>query len=811
MIGQLKNWFKQKGWEPYTFQTESWQAYFDGKSGLVNAPTGSGKTFALALPILLDSIGNKQHLPGLKALWITPIRALTNDLKKAIAEAAKELEINCEIGARTGDTSVKERAKQKKKMPDLLITTPESMHILLAQKNASEIFANLQSVVVDEWHELLGSKRGVQTELALCRLRGLNPQLKTWGISATIGNLEEAMEVLLGNSFDMDNICLIRATHKKDIEVISILPDDVDELPWAGHLGIKLINKIIPLLFKAKTTLIFTNTRSQTEIWYRTLLEVAPELAGSIAVHHGSLSNTLREWVEENLHAGLLRVVVCTSSLDLGVDFRPVEQIIQIGGPKGVARFLQRAGRSGHQPGAASRIYFVPTHALELMEADALRTAIDLEVMESRQPIIRAFDVLCQFLLTLSVGEGFSSPKMFNEVKSTYCYNSINEEEWQWVLYFITKGGDSLGAYDEFNKVEIIDGVYKMLNKKALMRHRLSIGTIVSDPVLSVKLLKGGYLGTVEEYFISRLKPGDVFWFAGKNLELIQLKDLTVLVRKSTQKSGKVPAWMGGRMPLSSELSSMLRQRLYAYQTSPAGSLGKEFDMLAPLLLQQQRLSALPRENELLIEKLDGNDGHHIFVYPFEGRLVHEGIAGLLAYRISKEMSISFSIAMNDYGFELLSDQPIPIEEAIGYNVFGEENLANDLLNSLNAAEMARRKFRDIASIAGLVFQGYPGKNIKSKHLQASSALFFEVFKDNEPNNLLLKQAYEEVLYLQLEEVRLRNALRRINASKIIITQIKSPSPFSFPILVDSLREKVTSETLEDRIKKMQLSYTKLK
>ncbi len=801
-ISAIKNWFASKGWSPFPFQQQCWREYMSGKSGLLNAPTGSGKTYSLALGILLEGLSNQQKGRSkrkLQAIWISPIRALSGDIQKAIQEAADGMGLHWTIGVRTGDTSASERQKQNKQVPEFLITTPESLHLMLARSDVKELFADLKAIVIDEWHELIGNKRGVQVELALSHLKGLSPILKVWGISATIGNLDEAMAVLLGNNTDG---VLVKANLKKKLEIISVLPDKMENMPWAGHLGVKLLPKVIPLIEQAQTTLIFTNTRSQTEIWYQQLLEAAPHLAGQLAMHHGSLSNEVRFWVEEALHKGEVKAVVCTSSLDLGVDFRPVEQIIQIGSPRGVSRFLQRAGRSGHQPDAVSRIYFVPTHGLELMEASALRTAIKENKLENRQPVIRAFDVLCQYLVTLAVGGGFKPDDILPQVRSTFCFASISDEEWDWLLHFITQGGSSLYAYDEFKKVEINeDGVWFVPNRKIAMRHRLSIGTIVSGTMMMVKYMHGGSLGAIEEWFIARMKPGDVFWFAGKSLEIVQVKEMTVFVRKIKSKKAVVPQWMGGRMPLSSKLSEMIRSGLTDYLEGKKPD--REYRALKEILNTQQQRSIIPEKNELLIEKFTGKDGYHVFIYTFEGRFVHEGLSSLIAYRIGQMMPISFSIAFNDYGFELMSDQPIPIEDALGEDVFGADNLFTDMLNSINAVEMARRKFRDIANIAGLIFTGYPGKSMQGKHLQASSSMFFEVFREHEPDHLLIRQSYEEVLNDQLEEVRLRAALSRIAQSKITIIELQEPSPFAFPIMVDRLREKMSSESLESRINKL--------
>jgi ATP-dependent Lhr-like helicase len=541
-------------------------------------------------------------------------------------------------------------------------------------------------------------------------------------------------------------------------------------------------------------------------------LNIAPDLSGAIALHHGSIEMELRTWVEEALHEGKLKAVVCTASLDLGVDFRPVETVIQVGSPKGVARFLQRAGRSGHQPGAVSKIYFLPTHSLELIEAAALKEAVKATSIESREPLLLCFDVLIQYLCTLAISEGFIPEELFQEVRFTYCYQDITEEDWREILHFITVGGTALQQYDEYKKVEVINGLYKINSRRIAMRHRMHIGTIVSDAMIKVKFMTGGYIGVIEEYFISRLEPGDTFTLAGRQLELVMIKDMTVLVKKSNAKKSVVPSWLGGRLPLSQSLGKTLREKLNeAGEQIVEGvvSEDEELEALLPLFEVQEQLSHIPRSNELLIEQIETSDGFHLFVYPFEGRLVHEAMAALLAYRISKLTPITFSIAMNDYGFELLSDQPIPVDDSNVYQLFSPDQLLEDIQRSVNATEMAKRKFRDIAVIGGLIFQGYPGEYKKQRHLQASAGLLFNVFNEYEPDNVLLRQAYQEVFAQQMEEIRLRDMLERIQHSKIVLTFPKRLTPFCFPIKVDSMRENLTSEKLADRVKRMQQQLEK--
>ncbi|HXB44600.1 MAG TPA: ligase-associated DNA damage response DEXH box helicase [Puia sp.] len=826
----IHKWFCNKKLQPFSFQKETWQHILDGKSGLVNAPTGCGKTFSVFLGAIVDFINHHPNnwetksKNSLQLLWITPLRALAKDIARAMDEVIGELGMRWKIGIRNGDTETSERQKQKRQMPEVLIITPESLHLLLAQKDYPEIFQSLKIIAVDEWHELLGSKRGVQVELAVSRIVTIvncsspsvgklekqtqlnaNRSLRIWGISATIGNLEQAKNVLL-SPIKNEGI-IVKASIKKNIQIESILPDEIEKYPWAGHLGIKLIHKVVPIILQSRTTLIFINTRGMSETWYQALLNARPDLAGAIALHHGSIDMELRVWVEEALHQGKLKAVVCTASLDLGVDFRPVETVIQVGSPKGVARFLQRAGRSGHQPGEVSKIYFLPTHSLELVEGAALKAAMELNFIESRQPMVLCFDVLVQYLSTLAISDGFYPEETYKEIKSTFCFSEMTEDEWEEILHFITAGGAALQQYDEFKKVEIINGLYKINNRKTAMRHRLHIGTIVSDSMMKVKFISGGYIGVIEEYFISRLSAGDVFTLAGRNLEFVMIKDMTALVRKSNAKKSIVPSWQGGRMPLSANLGIMLRRKLNDALTTNTREI--ELTILKPLFELQASLSHVPKENELLIEHIETKDGYHLFVYPFEGRLVHEAMAALLAYRISRMMPITFSFAMNDYGFELLSDQPIPVDDSSVYGLFLPDDLTSDIQRSVNSAEMARRKFRDIAVIGGLIFQGYPGEYKKAKHLQSSASLLFNVFSEYDKNNLLLRQAYNEVMEQQMEEARLRNMLERIQLSKIVITFPMQLTPFCFPLKVDSMRENFSSEQLEDRIKKMQVQLHK--
>lgn len=795
------NFYKQLQLKPYPFQEECMKFVAEDYSGILLAPTGSGKTLALFIPMLQKYLSSEyEKKEGLFALWITPLKSLSKEIKDSCQQVCDTLNTGLKVALRNGDTSTAERAKQKKSMPFMLVITPESIHLLFTQPGYENIFKNLQYVIVDEWHELLGSKRGVLIELALSRLKKISPKLKQWAISATIGNIEQAEEVFFGIVPPQKRI-KVSSGVKKTINVFTIFPDTLSGFSMYGHLGLSLVEKVVEIIHQFQTTLVFTNTRAQAEIWYGKIIDDFPELAGQIAIHHGSLSNEIRQWVENALDRGILKALICTSSLDLGVDFKPVDCVVQIGSAKGVSRFVQRAGRSGHSPGAESNIYFCPTHSMEIIEGAALRTAILQNKFEKRIPFIRSFDLLIQYMVTLSISEGFEAEKLFDEIKSTHCFESITKDEFFWCLQFIVNGGSTLNAYDEFKKVIWKEGTYKIANKYLALRHKLHIGAIVSDNMINVKFIRGKKLGMIEEWFISKLKKGDVFRFAGRTLEFFKLEGTDVLVKRSNKKTSNIPAYMGGRMPLSSELGKEVYMQLQNFHNNKTES--SELNFIKDMLAIQSENSHIPLTHEFLIEKYYSKQGYHYYFYPFQGRLVHEGLAALLVYRISKEFTFSASLSFNDYGFEILSNEEIPEHLLLSKSIWSITELSNEITNSVNSIEMARRRFREIAGISGLIFQGFKNRPMKDKHLHASAKLFFEVFEDVDKDNLLLKQAYQEVLDFQLEFTRLYEFMKQMKERKIVIKALKNPSPFSFPLLAERLRERFSNESYDSKIEKM--------
>ena len=811
-VARLEAWFAANGWNAFDFQREVWNAYLAGESGLVHSATGSGKTLAAFLGPLAEwmqesapSPSEEGRAPALRVLWITPMRALAADTAHSLQRAVKGLDLPWTIGLRTGDTSSAERAKQARRLPSALVTTPESLSLMLSQADAHEKLSELRLGVVDEWHELLGSKRGVQAELALARLRRWNPKLRTWGLSATLGNIEEALERLVGCSPSPSGR-IVKGVSDKKIAIDTLIPDDLDRFPWAGHLGLAMLEHVVETIDSARSTLVFTNVRSSAEIWYQGILEARPEWAGLIGLHHGSLDADARKWVEEGLKEGRLKAVVATSSLDLGVDFSPVERVLQIGSAKGVARLLQRAGRSGHAPGEVSRVTCVPSHALEFVEAAAARRAANAGRIEARLPVERPLDLLTQHLVTIAAGEGFEEAEMKAEVKTARAFRDLSDDEWRWALDFVTRGGEALKAYPDYRKVVLDeDGRYRVKDAGIAKRHRMSIGTIVSDAAVNVCYLRGKRLGNVEESFIARLTPGDTFVFGGQLLEFIRVENMTAYVKAGRPGSAVIPRWDGGRCPLSSEVSGAMRELLQLHVEGREDE--PEMRAVRRLLKLQQSWSRVPRANELLVEQVQTREGHHAFFYPFEGRQVHMGLSALFAHRIARSRASTFSLAFTDYGFELLSREPFELLPLLKGGLFSTQSLLADMLASLNAVELSKRQFREIARVAGLVFQGYPGQPKTNRQVQATSGLIYEVFARWDPANPLLGQAEREVLERQLEFSRLAEALRRMAATPVVLRRTHKPTPFAFPIMVGRFREKLTSEKLADRVRRMQLEF----
>ena len=801
----IENWFKQQGWSASVFQKQSWNAYLNGASGLIQVPTGSGKTYAAIMGPIARILTDENKQRGLRVLYLTPLRALSRDLTLAIQNPIEKMQWPICVGTRNGDTTTSERAKQLRNPPEILVTTPESLCVILSNKKAKDIFGELHTVILDEWHELMGSKRGSQTELALSWLRQQRPSLQIWALSATIGNIEEATDHALG--INSKNKIIVNCSPRRKTTIRSILPDSIDGFPWAGHLGLRMYEHLISNLDPNISTLLFTNTRNQSERWHQCLRYACPEMEESLALHHSAIDRSERESIEENMKCGNIRWVVCTSSLDLGIDFQPVEKVVQIGSPKNIARLLQRAGRSAHSPGGESQVLFMPTNALELLELSALRRGLENGLIEHRKPPHKPLDVLLQHLTTLACGPGFNPDDTLEAIRSTASFRNLTNDEWKWCLLFLEKGGVCLNAYSRYQKLKwnAIENLYLISDHSLARLHKFNIGTITSAPSVRVRFSRGAFLGHVEENFISQLNPKDVFFFAGRQLELIKFKDMTAYVKLTTRKSTTVPAWVGGQMALSDLLTKQLREEISRASKFVLDT--PELEALRPLLERQVDLSILPSEKELLIETCKTKEGQHLFVYPFEGRFVHEGLGFLWASRFTRHRKSTITVSVNDYGFELLAPRQYPISELLQElleTLLNDTNLELDLESALNLSELCKRRFRSIAQVSGLMMQGYPGNNKSSSQLQISGSLLWDVFSRHEPQNLLLRQAKYEVLNDQLELPRLQKALHRMRAGDIIHCETLRPSPLAFPLMVERLRSRLSNESILERVTRMQ-------
>ena len=788
-------WMAERGRKPSRFQRDAWRAWQAGESGVISAPTGSGKTLAAFGGPLIAALEDNREKPGLQLLWVTPLRALAADLHGQLETPLRELGCNWRVLIRNGDSSTTDRSRLRRGAAEILIITPESLELLLSHADARERLAGVTSVVVDEWHELLGNKRGVLLQLSLARLRRFAPSMRLWGLSATIGNLEIATQTLLGPNREAR---LIRDERTRKTLISSVLPKPVEKFAWAGHLGLSQLRAVVDIASSARSCLVFTNTRSQAELWHEAIAAVWPHTPEGLAVHHGSLDRELRVQVENGLREGTIRCVVATSSLDLGVDFAPVDQVIQIGSPRGVARLLQRAGRSNHRPGESSRILCVPTMSMELAEIAAIRRALAAGDIETRTPPQLCADVLAQHLATIAVAGGFRGDDMLDEVRDTYSYSGLDRERWQRVLQFLQSGGAALGAYPDFRRVIEVDGLYRIASARIARLHRYNIGTIVADGSIGLRFLRGGRLGSVEETFIARMKPGERFLFAGRSLELVRVRDMTAWVRLARGQRGSVPRWLGGRLPLSNELGPWLQQAL-----ADPDPTEQELRALAPVLLTQRERSAVPRPDQLLVEQLRVRKTSLIFVYPFAGRRVHEGIAALLALRLSRMQPVTIAFGVNDHGLMLSANELPELDESLLRKLLSGDQVRDDLLSSIASGELARRQFREVARIAGLVFASHPGQDRSVRHLQAGTGLIHDVLTAHEPEHILLQQATQEVLENNFDFTALTDTVERCARVELLTCTPARLTPFGFPLWAESIRGGLSSEDWQTRVRRI--------
>lgn len=782
------DWFERRGWVAHPFQLEVWARQLRGESGMLTVPTGAGKTYAATLGALC----RREQI-----LYLSPLRAMARDLQKALQAPNTDLGLGLSIETRTGDTSSSIRLRQRERLPDVLITTPESLCLLLTDPLAAQKFARLSLVVVDEWHELIDNKRGSQVELALARLRRFSPGLRTWALSATIANAEAAAVAAVG----VDNpYALVRADIARPIHIETVLPHGAQTLPYSGHFGTMMASALVERLDLAHPTLLFCNTRAQAEVWYQTIVQVRPEWFEWMGLHHGSIDAGERTRVEDGLKSGELKLVVCTASLDLGVDLSPVERVVQIGSPKGIARLIQRAGRSAHRPGATAEVWCVPTHALQLIEISAVREAISRGEVEPRIPLQKPIDVLSQHLVTCALGGGFRADEMFAEVTSSAAYAQLERIEFDMALALVRDGGATLSAYPEFRKVvEDEKGGHSVPDVEVGRRHRSSVGTIVGDTSLTVQIPGRESLGQIDEGFVAALAPGQTFVFAGQVLEFVAIRGNSVLAKPAKKRSTFTPHWPGNKLPMTGSLGAAIRRTLDDFQKGEGTS--PELHAAAEMLACQAALSEIPAASTLLVEILTTDEGQHAFFFPFEGRKIHEGLGALLALRVGRIVPSTFTIAVDDHGLELLSPEPIAWPELLTPALFTDAELGRDIVESVQISELMRRRFRDVARVAGFINPGAVWDRRTSRQVQASASLLFDVFMRYDPANVLLSQARHEVVEQHFERGRLAQVLARLRESALHLRPVAKATPLALPILESRLSKNVAStESITNRI-----------
>ncbi len=799
---QLLEWFGKQKYSPMPFQTEAWDAFAQNQAALIAVPTGSGKTLAaFGGPLLKLMTEERPVVSATRIIYLTPLKALARDIVNSISRPIEDLKLPFQVGLRTGDSTPEARQSQRKVKPEILVTTPESLAILLTAQNP-EKYAEVFSVIIDEGHELLGSKRGSLLELSIATLRKYSPDLIVTVLSATIGNLRQAAEALTGVS----NAKIISDAPSRSIQIDVLAPAEMTAAPWFGYAGLNLAEDLLKTIDPKETQIIFTNTRGSAEAWYRDILERRPQWRELTGLHHGSLTREERVLVEEKAKAGELKIIVATSSLELGVDFPKVGRVYQIGSVKSMARAVQRAGRGFHRPGESSSLTVCPASIFEILEAHALRQAVKVGIFEDKIPIPKPLDVFVQFLLNRAYNAGFTIDEIKETVARTYSFREITESEIIWAIQFLATGGKSLSQYDQFLKIKPEGNRYVFADPKNARMHRMNIGTIVSDDGIRVRFMGGKTLGTIGETFVSRLKKGDVFQFAGRELEYVQLNYNILLVRLSSERPEIATVWTGNILPISSLISEHLRMSVdqLARASGESDLPEAELKEFWPAAERQKQISHIPLADETLVEIWKAREGFHLYLYTWAGRLVNEGLGHLFAFRISAVRANTISVAVSDHGIELLATEEFPPVEVLSALFTDLNDLESDIEKSLNFPELAKRTFREVARVSGMIQATVAGQSKNQRNLQMSSGLLYDVLEKYEKNHPLVLQAKKEVRQNQLHLPSLIKVIHNFKTRRFVFKKIEKISPFAFPIFIERARTRVSTEKLEHRIARFQ-------
>lgn len=816
-------WFAARGWQPRAHQLALLEKARAGKSSLLIAPTGGGKTLAGFLPTLVElheqATGPKtatdkklistgrgiRREGGLHTLYISPLKALAVDIARNLEAPVAEMKLPIRLETRTGDTPTSKRQRQRRDPPDILLTTPEQLALLLASADAPYLFGSLKRVILDELHSLVLSKRGDLLSLGLARLFTLAPGLTTVGLSATVAEPDELCRFLVPQPPDgaarADRV-IAQAGARPDVTML----DTTERLPWAGHSARHALNEVYDLIKRHKTTLIFVNTRSQAEFMFQSLWGINDDNL-AIALHHGSLDVAQRRKVEDAMAAGKLRAVVCTSSLDLGIDWGDVDLVVNIGAPKGSSRLLQRIGRANHRLDEPSKAVLVPSNRFEVLECTAAIDAVAENAQDTPPLRTGALDVLAQHVLGRAVGEPFTADELFDEVRAAAPYAKLARSDFDGVIDFVATGGYALKAYERFAKIrQGKDGKWRITHPNVAQRYRMNIGTIVEADMLKVRLVRsrrsttliprgGRVLGQVEEYFIEGLTPGDTFVFAGEILKYEALVENEVYASRSNATDPKVPAYEGGKFPLSTYLAARVRDIL----AEPKSWQALPQQVREWLEIQAWR-SLIPPAGDLLVETFPRAAKNYLVCYPFEGRLAHQTLGMLLTRRLERWGLKPLGFVANEYALAVwgLGDMGLRIAKG-GLSLaelFAEDMLGDDLEAWLDESALMKRTFRTCAIIAGLIERRFPGEEKTRRQLTISTDLVYDVLRKHQADHILLRAARADAATGLLDIKRLSEMLSRVQG-RIVHKRLDHVSPLAVPVMLEIGRETVYGEAAD--------------
>lgn len=796
------DWFRSHGWTPRAHQLALLDLAKAGRSALLIAPTGAGKTLAGFLPTLtsLSADGRRKSGRGIHTLYVSPLKALAVDIERNLSRPIAEMGLDIALETRTGDTPSHKRLRQKLQPPDILLTTPEQIALLLASREAERLFADLRFVIFDELHSLVASKRGHLLSLGLARLRRHAPALQTIGLSATVSDPQALCRWLVPQTGDADEASLVEVTGSAKPE-ITIL-ESGERIPWSGHSARYAMADIYQAVAAHRTTLLFVNTRSQAELVFRELWNIN-ELSLPIALHHGSLDVGQRRKVERAMAENALRAVVATSTLDLGIDWGDVDLVIHIGAPKGASRLAQRVGRANHRMDEPSRAILVPANRFEVMECRAALDANYLGAQDSPPIGAGSLDVLAQHVLGMACAEPFRSDELLAEIRTAEPYRTLDAATFDRVVDFVATGGYALSNYERYSKIrKTADGRWRVAHPRIAQQYRLNVGTIVEMPELNVRLTRargrgtafrgGRVLGKIEEYFVEALAAGDTFAFAGRTLRFEGIRENECYVSDAPGSDAKVPAYAGGKFPLSTYLAGQVRAILAdstRWQHLP--------DQVSEWLHLQKQKSVLPGPDKLLIETFPRAERFYMVAYPFEGRLAHQTLGMLLTRRLERAAARPLGFVATDYALAIWSlrdvGRMVETGELALSGLFDEDMLGDDLDAWLAESWMLKRTFRYCAVVSGLIEQRHPGKEKTGRQVTVSTDLVYDVLRTHEPDHILMQATWQEASAGLLDIGRLGDMLRRIKG-RIIHKRLDRISPLAVPVMLEIGKEPVSGD-----------------